>query len=534
MIRSSRLILVGVALAFLLPFVNRPVYIDDHAHFAQARELSSHFLEPYDSTAGELGWAKGETPTEANPPLYFYLVGAWTKCVGGEVWKSHLLLLPLHLLALLGFYSLARRYVRHALWAALLWLVSPHFWLTANSLLLDALLAPAIVGGVACWVKGWEEDRRAWLVVGALSLGLAPLVKYTGLVSWGVVVVWMFVQARREKMGRLAFLAVPILLFAAWLFWSRTIYGQTHFDAVAKASMEWPSIWKLIPLMVFSAGTTTCLLLSLFTLSRRHLVHAAVILGLSLAIGIGIYMKRSVGIQIGFWMGIFLLWCSLAVFQPRTSGWKFLSLWALGGLGTLFVARGWFCARYFVVAGPPLVLLTVMGLEARRPSWVDRRLFRLTVFIVLAAFSGALALADLEQATVDVSAASRLESIRAPGGDSLRGHYPSSLLSGLGYYLDGEHWYPLAPREPVPEKSWVVLPRRSLSPAFFPAIGPYVPVAELPYKTWNPFRTHDMKVGAGFYGSIWGPLPFSFSSDPMETYVVLAIPPSATVPSKDR
>jgi hypothetical protein len=64
------------------------------------------------------------------------------------------------------------------------------------------------------------------------------------------------------------------------------------------------------------------------------------------------------------------------------------------------------------------------------------------------------------------------------------------------------------------------LPWRTLPRAFFPQVEEPKVLHRLTYRTWNPLRTLDSVSGAGFYGSIWGPLPFSFSLGPLEVYTL--------------
>ncbi|MBI4395777.1 MAG: glycosyltransferase family 39 protein [Elusimicrobia bacterium] len=517
------LIIVLFTVAGLLPFVGRPVFVDDHAHFKEAIDLAARPASPYRMGRGELGWEKGALPTESNPPLYFYFMAAVTKMAGPETWKAHLAMMPFHLLALLCFYRLARRYVRHALWATLLWFTAPHFWLTANSLLLDGLLAPFMLAGLVSWIKGWEEERPAWLAAGALLLGMAALVKYTGILSLAAAAIWTISEGRNKTSFRWLFLLIPAVLLTGWMFWTRALYGESHLLATAKASVMLPSMDQVISLMTFSSGSTTGLLLALlwFLTARRRMGLA--VLGAALMGGAALGWGIPVGLQIGFWMGAFLLWLFFIYPGKATRGWSFLILWAGVGLAGLLGARGWLCARYFVIVGPTLVLLTVMGLENRASAWMESRNFRWTALAFLTLLGGMLALADSARARVDVETARAVEEWAGQNGAGTTVHYPSALLSGLSHYLDEKTGRPLDPGAPTRPGDVIVLPERSLPRAFFPQITNPSLLARWEFRTWNPLRTLDSPSRAGFYGSIWGPLPFSFSLGPLEVFDLIVI-----------
>jgi hypothetical protein len=67
-----RILLLILGLLAFLPFINRPLFVDDHAHFAQAERLAQNEKLYADSQLPN--WRKNETPTEANPLTYFYFM----------------------------------------------------------------------------------------------------------------------------------------------------------------------------------------------------------------------------------------------------------------------------------------------------------------------------------------------------------------------------------------------------------------------------------------------------------------------------
>jgi hypothetical protein len=484
---SPRLTVTLFALALWLPFMGRPLFVDDHAHFQQAVERGRHPGRPYDEQG--LGWRKGASPGEANPPLYFYLVGAVTRVAGEAPWISKLALLPLHLLGLWGFFGLARRWTRHPLWASVLWLTTPHHWVTANSLLLDALIAPIFLAGLRLWVDGWDVGQRRRLIGGALLLGLAPLVKYTAVLAWPVALGAAWVMGTHRRSLRWLWLMIALVPIAAWMAWSGHIYGTTHLSAVAAESVVRFDGDRLSTLLIFFVAATP-----------------VVIAGLAAFLRAGKNCDR--------------VDASLA-------------LWIVVGLAGLLWARGWVCARYFVVVGPAAVLWSVRRME--NAGWADRRAVRVATAAVLTLIGGTMAAADYFQARVDVRAARDLESARARIAPDAAGRYPDALLSGLSVYLPADHWTPIAPHERPRDGDVIALSVRQLPSIFRPNIDGYEPAAAFPYSSPLPLRLQDGPTGAGWYGSIWGPKPFSFTRAPSEIYLLLTprtTRSAPTVPSK--
>lgn len=526
--RRDRFILIAAVLLVILPFVNRPVFVDDHSHILAARELLTHPSDPFHTNGtGLFAWQSGGSPIEANPLLYFYLIGFFMKLAGTALWKAHLFMVPFHLVAILSFYELARRYVKRPLEASLLWLSTAQFWLTANSLLLDAMIAPFLIAGIYFWIRGWEKIRSRDLGIGALALGLAALVKYTAVLGWAVAILWTILEGKSKRSWRWLFLLIPFGLFGAWLGWTQSLYHESHIEAVAKASMVIPSAMQVLILCAFTAGTATVLALAVFPAicghTRQRLVSLMIFL-VAVAIGNRTGLPYLIGLQVGAWAGFFFVWiyvvASTTEIVTARSG-QFLLSWVLLGLIGLAVARDWFCARYFVVIGAPLVTLTVSLLENSKTPWLSSPIFLRSAVVFFLATTGLLAFADQQQARVDKLAAMEMNAWAQADGLSRKHYYPGAILSGLSYYLDQNLWTPAQPNQEIEKGAIVVVPWRSLPGAFFPHISNPSYLKKWIYTIPLPLRTLDTRSYAGFYGSIWGPLPFSFSTAPAEVYTLI-------------
>lgn len=527
----TRVALAGAAM--LLLFLQRPVFVDDHAHYAQALGLAREGSGLYRGSAFAMGWTPGESPGEANPPGYFYLMAGWIKLVGPEIWKAHVLIMLISLGGLLAFYSIAHRYVAHPEWAALLWMSSPHYWLTSNSLLLDALLGPAIVLGLACWIKAWESRRVGYFLAAIFFLTLAPFIKYTGLIAWPLVLLWTVFEGKSIRSPRWLWLLIPTFVFVGWCGWSKHLYGQAHFAAVAHAKMTWPTLAHLMTLMLFAMGTTPVLGFGacawIVHRPRARWAIALILIAAFMTITARLGLRGGQGFALAFGCGGFLVWL-LSVLEMWKSNRKAVPiLLAWAGLGLLFllIAIPWVCARYFVIVGPALTLVTLKSIETWRPDWLSSSSWRIATLICLIVLGGFLAQADLAQAQADEQAAHWAEAYRRKYSPTQSAYYAAAHLGGSGFYLEQEGWKGLDNQSTLPENAILFLPRRSLPKKFWPQMGSTELIAEWSARYWNPLRTLDGVSGAGFYGSIWAPLPYAVSFEPIDHYLIL----KATAPS---
>ncbi len=521
LLRYPLFILSAAFLVLMVPFLNRALFVDDHAHYQGALEIIQHPATPYTINSEKLGWKPGESPAEANPPLYFYLVGALTKIIGDSPFHIHWLLLPLHFAGILAFYFFARKIVTQPLPATLLWMITPHLWLTSNSLLLDALLAPFLMVGLTLFSSGWDRKILYRLLLGSLVLGLVPLVKYTGVVALAVAFLWALLIGQKRKMGYWFSLLIPLCIFGCWILLSRHLYTSSHLSAVAQSSVVWPSLLQFLTLFAFSSGTTFILLLPLLLLvsgkiKEGRLLHLSLLVG---GLGVGIFIFQDipqgtrVGIIFGFWLGTALQWFNFISIKNQIQQDPiriFLLVWIVLGLAGLLFARGWLCGRYFVIIGPAFVLLTFKTWEKKLSPLIYGFLFL---------FALCFAVSDYQQAGVDRRMASEINQLALD--PQKRIHYPSAMLSGLEYYLDRAQWISTGPEAILQPGDWILIPTKGLPSRFIPKITNPTIVNKWTFHSWSPIKVLDSTSYAGYYGSIWGPLPFSFSNEPAEVYYLV-------------
>src|SRR6266480_2579067 len=130
--------LVGFGLA-ILPFLHRPIFVDDSSIFITAQAAARAPLHPYDYTL-DLGlpnepvWKNSEYPANTNPPLSGWIVGGVMRLFGDKEAVIHLTMWFFAVLALVGAKKITDELNVMCSLPGWLLAFSPVFFLTAQTL----------------------------------------------------------------------------------------------------------------------------------------------------------------------------------------------------------------------------------------------------------------------------------------------------------------------------------------------------------------------------------------------------------------
>lgn len=236
----QRAFVVLLTLATLLPFLGKAFTIDDPVYIWQAQHIAQHPLDPY---GVEVNWYGGAQPLHAfdkNPPLAsYYLALAGTLFGWSEVALHAASLLPA-LICALGAYEIARRTTKDALFAACAAVFTPAFLVSATNVMCETWMLAFWLLAVVAWLEGLERGRFAWLLVAGVCAGLAGLSKYPAVVLVPLLLAHGFARERRFGTWALA-LVVPMAILAAYDVLTRGMYGQGLFSSAmlfARAERE--------------------------------------------------------------------------------------------------------------------------------------------------------------------------------------------------------------------------------------------------------------------------------------------------------
>lgn len=530
--------LVGVFLLPILlgaPFVGRAFFVDDNYQMLMARGTMEHPLRPYDFKADDnglanSGWDPGQPPRMVNPPLHHYILGLFSKCVGDHLAGVRALALLLAGGSAVFIYLLAARLAVPPVGATVLAVLTPAFWLSSYSLLIDSTLLFFFLGALWTWIEGLRRRSSRWLAASGLLMGLTLMAKYTGVLLFPVAALyaWTDKEHGRRLKPWLTFL-IPLAVFGVWSGWNVGTYGAVHFTESAKRVMQTFSWGHVLIYLTFLGGVFLLPLATWGGLGTPRRAWAVGVVGaLLLAVllaspwggfGVGASLLMSC-LTVG---GILFLYATAALLKESKHpsdlflvGW----LW-LGSVQMVYVMQ-WVAARYFLTLLVPVVFLTVRMAQWRwvfAPSRFSRAQGAAAVALFLA--SSGLAVGDYLQAEAQRTIARDVlhDNLLAGGrrGVFLGDSFTSSYLKTVG-------WEPGFPSTDFSPGTLILKQEVVMPPWWFRSRSiPLRPLKQYTYSSRWPVRVMDNNASAGFYASCWGGLPFAFTQGPLERYTLYEV-----------
>ena len=407
-----RLLPAALAFGLILPFLAKPVHIDDANFLVLARGAAA---DPWRPHAIEINW-QGTTQTAfevlSNPPG----VGWWLAPVrGGPEWLLHAWMLPWLLLAAWGCARLGRAFTGREEQAAALMLSAPVVVLAAQALTPDLPLFACAVAGVGGFMTA-RGPAWPW----ALLAGCAALFRYSGICLAPLLIVAGLQRSpRRAAEG-----AAALLPFGLLALHDLHAYGQVHFVAMA----AFQDVDK-------SARDT----------GRKVVAALAMLGGLGLLPVLTARARALPGAILGALAGAAAAWASdhspaqaaptvlftaaggaaLALGRARQGADRLLMVWLLGGLFFLVNLR-FTAARYWLPFLPAPILI---ALRAQPPARLVAAAVAVNALVALG-----VSVDDQAFARAQRDAARR---VAAMGTGSFAGHW------GWQHYLEAAGWVAL-------------------------------------------------------------------------------------------
>ena len=532
----ARRLLVLACLALLLPFVNKPLHIDDPMYVWAAEHILERPLDPY---GFDVSWGIAVRPMSAvmkNPPLVCYYLAAVMAVFGRSEVALHVAMLLPAVGVVLGTYELARELGSEALMAAAATLVTPVFLVSATTVMSDVAMLCAYVWAVWFWVRGLRTGRAGLLIAASALVAVSALTKYFGITLIPLLAAYALVRTRRAGAWLLPLL-IPLAALAAYQLATKQLYGRgLLFDAAGYATQQrWaggpPLVATVLKGLAFTGGCCA---------ATFALAAAATPLRALLATGVGAAAALAavaldpvarglvdfpggavVLVQVVFWAGAgaaLLAMLARRLWAARDAQAMLLALW-IGGTFCFAVFVNWSVAGRSILPMAPAAAIVVASLWSSRTSpaaAVARRSNRRAWvgLAVVAVLSLVIAIADASLARSQRRAAAELAAkfgTRTPqlwfGGHWGFQHY----LRDAAMPIDVER-INLAPGDIVihPENNTAVVP---LPP------GSVRRIDGREYAVF-PLATTTLPGRAGFYSDVFGPLPFFIGPVPRERYHV--------------
>jgi 4-amino-4-deoxy-L-arabinose transferase-like glycosyltransferase len=541
---SLHYVLLAIAvLVGLLPFSGKAFNVDDTLFIYVARQITQHPLDPF---GFKINWFLDAVPMAyetKNPPLASYYLAAAASVLGWSERALHLAFLLPALAVILGTYRLAQRFTRSPLLAAAATLLAPAFLVSASSVMCDTMMLALWLWAIIFWIEGLEPQKPRYLATSALLITLCALTKFLGIAL--ILLLPTYSLVRQRRLGSWAwYLLLPILALTGFQHWTKAIYGlrmitgAAHMSTGVRQARQASVLANILVDLSFIGGCALpALTFAPIIWPRRKFIAVCVVsaitaflistgrIGLGDVLGPRDFYRH--WLLIGIQLTVFIAAGFSVIALAATDAWKrrdadalLLALWVFGAcIFTGFV-------NWTINARSVLPLIPAAGiLLARRadtlPALSTR--WRPAMLAIPLAIAGAVSLwltwADIEMANSARTAATVIEekTRNQPGSVWFMGHW------GFQYYMESFGATAVVindpPRHPgdyiaVDESSLLLLEMRPEFVASRDMIQIPMPLG---------ISTAQNTLGAGFYSSDLGPLPFAIGPVPPQRYELIRL-----------
>ena len=539
--------LLVVTVVCLLPFSGKAFHADDPLFVRVAQQITKHPLDPY---GFRMVWFEYEMPmsrVSQNPPLASYYLALVGAVAGWSERALHIGFLLPAVGAVLCAYHLALRLTRRPLLAASATLLTPAFLVSATNVMCDVMMVALWLLAIIFWMDGLEEPGKPHLLaVSSLLITACALTKYFGISLVLLLLTYSLVRKRRAGTW-IGFLLIPILVLGAYELWSHVLYGHgllaygiyyTHGRHMVDRDRI-PRLSGALVGLAFAGGCTLPALTFVPLLWARKQVLAggllSALLGFSFFSGWinpgTVYLDHHnfilnhwgwVNVQLLFCLagGISLLALTIADFaKKRDAASLLLLLWVAGTLYFAVVVNWTVNARSLLPLAPAVAILIARRLEGTQPpshGW--RWLACPAALMVSGAVSLWVASGDAALANTARIAANYVhqQTRNEAGTVEFQGHW------GFQYYMESFGARPLEQGESGSHPGdLIVVPVNNTNPFNIAEKTELLETVEI--EVPSRVTTISTELGAGFYSSAWGPLPFAIGHIPNERYYMVRV-----------
>jgi len=517
--RNHRLeiaILIAIVLVAVIPFSNRAVFADENLYLNLARSALENPLFPADTPKQFFGNLWPNNAGHTHPPAIEYYLAAVLGLLGRfrEI-PFRLAFAVFPIMAVLAFYALARRFTAEPFFVSALLAVSPAFFVTAPTLMMDIPIIALLLAGLAFYFRGW-------LVPAAIGFTLAVGAGYAALVPLACLGVIMLLSKRPWKEVACVAAAPAVLLL--WLLAMTAHFGEFPLTSaltyLARQGIAEKTTAQLLSTRVVSVIVNTLATLSflggvlvfpgMIRLKKKSSLLAT--LGLCLVLS---FLAPMPSLLYRAWF-IVLASCGvmlLAAFFGAASrtmrsggngGEPILILWAPAALLFFIVVGEWIGARYLLLAMPAIYLIVF-----RESSRSD------LIATIVPTFVLSLVLSYADTTFVNSYRAWVVDNVLRLQQQGFR--VWSASESGFRFYLEQAGSSTLLVDDRRPAGGDIIIRQNMYDYNLGESIE--VVLADLqqfPLDGPFPVRTYGPLSHAGFWGSHFGLAPFVLSSEPYD------------------
>jgi 4-amino-4-deoxy-L-arabinose transferase-like glycosyltransferase len=547
-----------VVITALAPFLNKAFHIDDPLFLWMAQRIAHHPGDPYGFA---VNWYVSNQPMFSimqNPPLSSYYIALIASFLGWSEPAIHGAFLVPAIAAVLGTFFLARRLCNSPLLAALLLLFTPVFLVSATGVMCDVWLLALWVWSIECWMRALERNSAQLLFLASVLAAAAALTKYFGVALVPLLAVYTLVRERRVT-HRILYFLIPILVIASYEVITKAKYGQGLFSNAMlvswneNAKPEQHFFQQLFIGLSFAGGCLFSVvfyapLLKLRRSSRETgslaaesgssqrvrpvadwkpnvRIHIAGIVIFAFLVSLFYFGAARTVLPLGIaiegalfvTIGIAILALALVdIVQHKTADSLLLGLWVFGTFVFAAVMNWTITSRTFLPMAPAVVILLIRRL--RLPP-ANGSFMHWWLILPSALVSLLITIGDYKLANTARTAASQFQQrFRNESGTVwFEGHW------GFQYYMQQWKAKPLdLEQHGLVPGDVLIVPINNTNVSRKPAAPTIASFEQINYAQFFAI-TMSREIGAGFYSSKWGPLPWEVAPVPPEHYLIFRI-----------
>lgn len=530
---------VAILIALLyLPFLNQAFHIDDRIYLEIADNILLKPLHPYDYRPVFEGLSAPDAASHSHLPLTSYYLAPLRLLAGPDrEWPYHLAFLIFPLLAAVGMYDLARRYVAHRAAAAALLVASPSVVVLGHTLMPDVPLLAFWLLALSRFLRvadgSVRRSDRLILMASVLAAGFISLLTL-GLVL--LMAAWLVMKRGEDRPSdRFTYLVAtaPIVLWVVWYFLAYLHYGRfvlasTALHMAQREIFDWSLLGVKLVSFTLNGGALFLVPLALwYGFSGRFRTRLALLVFLCAFVPLHLLLEGWSWTQMLLFAvflssGFLVLWEFVLLARDRDPASRLLALWFFGILAAALILVYAGSARYTLLALPPVILAWVRRLEERVGEPYFLRNLVWTGVVLTAVWSLPPALADYRFADTYRRAAAELTAQYSAPDRTLW----FTAEWGFRYYLERRGARIITRSATDARPGDIIVKPYIASPWVTVYDGdPHTSLVEQRHvEEPFPVRILDFSSRAGFYSTGWGILPFGLDSGkPWEWFNVFRV-----------
>lgn len=533
---------VAIGILLLLPFAGKAFHIDDAGFLDMARAI---------------GWNPLHAPN-TSPSLYAsthtvllpFLIKIFVHLVGESEPFLHVVFAFFPLLALV---SIERFYHRGfagpqqaALPAIVLLLAMPAFLVNAQTIMADVPSLACALLGMYFFLRAVEDRHVRSAIIAGLLFAVATFITYQMLFALPVAFCYAAMRKRGWQSAFLA-LAVPVALFAGWILLIFLRFGvlpiaPEHFAQVGqgiagelKRGLRPDIFWGKVVFTLAMLGASLlfayayrCVLMKKLLAAARSVLIFSVLAYFPATMFVSASRMQVIGLSLllGVCMAVLVEVVQTVAAaecddRKRTKR-AFFLVWGSAVVVYVIALMPFGSARYLLPALPAFLLL-LLDMPETLEIGPRRRLSAQLVIGFALLFGLASAYADYRYADVYRDFAREVVHFKRGRPESTTVWYIGKW--GMSYYLEKVGSRLLQPDSKEPKKGDIIIVPEM--PRFWmPSQEVQMRMtfyASRAYRSPFPLRLFNGRSNAGFYAHHWGILPFAFSREPDEIFVIYEV-----------